>query len=70
MQECYLSKTREAGKRARQLRKAGFNVVTESLGYQIIKDWDNEYTVKLTMVTILDDGRAIPAPDFEVTPYR
>ena len=71
MQESYASKTREAGKRARQLRKAGFKVYVNSIGWQILDpDGMNERMVKVSMVDIYNpDGRSVPAPDFTVTRF-
>lgn len=69
-QESYVSKTREAGKRARQLRKAGFKVSVSSLGAQTIDpEGPGCRIVTVSMVNIYNpDGQTIPAPDF--TPTR
>lgn len=52
VQEHYESASRHAGIRAKELRKAGFNVITSSLGLQVT----NVGLVRMTMLTISGDG--------------
>ena len=68
-QEVYETASRDAGKRAREVRKAGFQVVTAGMGTQVTPMG----TVKLSIVTIErrgDDGiRRLFGAD-EVPPVR
>lgn len=57
-QEHYESSTRHAGLRAKELRKLGFDVSVSSLGPQVT----NVGVVRMTMITIKQDGRDIPEP--------
>ena len=56
-QEVYETSSRDAGRRARKLRKDGYKVVTSPMGYQTT----GVGLVKLTMLTI--DCREKPAPE-------
>jgi hypothetical protein len=47
-QETYETKSRDAGRRTRQLRKAGYEATSSSIGFQVTRVG----SVKLTMVTI------------------
>lgn len=59
-QEHYETARKDAGRRARELRKAGFKVAVSPLGLQVT----NVGTVRMTMVTIhhLEYGAMVPDP--------
>lgn len=56
-QEFYETASKHAGIRARQLRKAGFEVRTASLGYQVT----NVGSVKMTILNAAGDIDNLPA---------
>lgn len=60
-QEWYETASRDAGRRARELRSLGFKVNVCGMGYQVTPVGQ----VKMTLVTIAHDGENIP-PKIEV----
>jgi hypothetical protein len=59
-QEIYESASRDAGRRAKQLRKLGFTITTSPMGLQVTRVG----LVKLTMLNVHHpEAREIPDPD-------
>jgi hypothetical protein len=58
-QEYYETRSRDAGRRARQLRKLGYRVTTGSIGPQVTKVG----IVNLTSVNIYNPDDNLPEPD-------
>jgi hypothetical protein len=54
--EWYETATRDAGKRAKALRKLGFRVFVQGMGSQVT----NVGLVNMTLVSIMHDGTNIP----------
>jgi hypothetical protein len=57
-QEHYETVSRDARRRAAELRKAGFRVYVSAMGPQVTAVG----IVRMTMITIDHEGREIPAP--------
>ena len=57
--EHYETSSRDARRRASELRKLGFRVVASPLGPQVT----SVGVVKMTMLTIYHNGREVPAPE-------
>jgi len=59
-QEWYETASRDAGRRARQLRKLGYTVTVSGMGTQVTRVG----LVKMTLLTILgENAHESPAPD-------
>ena len=58
VQEIYETSSRDAGRRARKLRKNGYRVLVSPMGYQTT----GVGLVKLTMITIDHRGKLAPEP--------
>ncbi len=59
VQECYETASRDAGKRAKELRKLGFTVSVSSMGSQVT----NVGTVRLTSLTVILPQMDVPKPE-------
>jgi len=58
-QEWYETASRDAGRRARELRALGYRVLVEAMGDQITRVGH----VRMTLLTVLNDDGNIPAPE-------
>ncbi len=64
VQEWYETASRDAGKRARELRELGFRVAYSKMGSQITKVG----TVRMTLLSAkCDQGQKIPEPENIIT---
>lgn len=60
-QEWYETASRDAGKRAKELRKAGYRVSVEGMGSQVT----SVGTIKMTLLTIFNPDDNIPVVKLE-----
>ena len=65
-QEFHETSARTSGKRARQLRKAGYRVSVGALGNQVTPVG----TIKMTLLTVHDADGRVPSPVEGAAPVR